>query len=175
MTDQADNFGIPIKTRLTNTATPAEQMRDVRRPDPGLAFGLPASPNGIGALPDIAPGTPRPVAEDGTAPHALEPRKMIVGPGISLSGEINSCDRLVIEGSVQANLQKCQHLTIAEGGLFDGNAEIEEAEIRGRFEGDLVVRKRLRICATGRVSGTISYRQIEIEAGGTLSGSIQAA
>jgi len=100
---------------------------------------------------------------------------MIVGPGILLSGEINSCDQLVIEGSVQANLQKCQHLTIADGGLFDGNAEIEEAEIRGRFEGDLVVRKRLLICATGRVSGTISYKQLEIEAGGTLSGSIQAA
>jgi len=99
---------------------------------------------------------------------------MIVGPGISLSGEINACDRLMIEGSVQASLQKCQHLSIAESGIFDGSAEIEEAEIRGRFEGDLVVRKRLRICAGGRVSGTISYREIEIEVGGRISGSIRA-
>ena len=99
---------------------------------------------------------------------------MIVGPGISLSGEINSCDRLVIEGSVQANLQKCQHLTIAERGLFDGNAEIDEAEVCGRFEGDLLVRKRLLIRASGRVSGRISYKQLEIEAGGQISGTIQA-
>ena len=99
---------------------------------------------------------------------------MIVGPGISLSGEINACDRLVIEGSVQASLQKCQHLNIAESGIFDGSAEIEEAEIRGRFEGDLLVRKRLRIFAGGRVSGTITYREIEIEVGGRISGSIQA-
>ena len=100
---------------------------------------------------------------------------MIVGPGISLSGEINACNQLVIEGSVQANLQKCRHMTIAESGVFDGNAEVDEAEIRGRFEGDLVVRKRLLIRASGRVSGTISYRQIEIEAGGRISGNIQAA
>jgi cytoskeletal protein CcmA (bactofilin family) len=91
---------------------------------------------------------------------------MIVGAGISLSGAINSCDRLVIEGSVQANLHNCRDLKIAESGFFNGNAEIDEAEIRGRFEGYLVVRKRLTICANGNVSGMISYKEIEIEVGG---------
>ena len=38
-----------------------------------------------------------------------------------------------------------------------------EAEVRGRFEGDLTVRKRLLIKSTGRVSGTVRYGQIEIE------------
>ena len=100
---------------------------------------------------------------------------MIIGQGISLSGEINSCARLVVEGSVQANLQACQSMVIAETGLFEGNAAIDDADIYGRFEGDLRVRKRLLIRASGRVSGTISYGQIEVEAGGTIAGSIQAA
>jgi len=107
--------------------------------------------------------------------NTVEPKKLIVGPGISLSGEINACERLVVEGSVQANLQDCRHMTITDTGLFNGNAAIDDAEVHGRFEGDLVVRHRLLICATGRVSGTISYGQIEIEAGGRISGSIQAA
>ena len=107
--------------------------------------------------------------------NAVEARKLIVGQGISLSGDIASCDRLVVEGRVQANLQNCQHMTIAEGGVFDGNAAIEDAEIRGRFEGDLVVRKRLVICASGHVSGTVTYGEIEIEAGGRISGTIQAS
>jgi cytoskeletal protein CcmA (bactofilin family) len=58
--------------------------------------------------------------------------------------------------------------------LFKGSASIEDAEVRGRFEGNLVVRKRLLIKATGRVSGTIRYGQIEIECGGQISGDIQA-
>jgi cytoskeletal protein CcmA (bactofilin family) len=58
--------------------------------------------------------------------------------------------------------------------LFKGSASIDEAEIRGRFEGSLVVRKRLLIKASGRVSGTIRYGQIEVECGGQISGDIQA-
>jgi cytoskeletal protein CcmA (bactofilin family) len=51
---------------------------------------------------------------------------------------------------------------------------LEEAEIQGRFEGNLVVRKRLLIMASGQVSGTIRYGQIEIECGGQISGDVQA-
>src|SRR5262249_49963644 len=98
----------------------------------------------------------------------------IVGREISLSGEINSCDKLIVEGSVEANLQNCHDVDISESGLFKGSATIEEAEVRGRFEGNLVVKKRLLIRSTGRVSGTIRYGQIEIECGGQISGDIQA-
>ena len=103
-----------------------------------------------------------------------ELRRLSVGPEITLSGEINSCDKLFIEGSVEANLTNCRDVDIAESGLFKGSASIEEAEVRGRFEGNLVVRKRLLIKATGRVSGTIRYGQIEIECGGQISGDIQS-
>jgi cytoskeletal protein CcmA (bactofilin family) len=103
-----------------------------------------------------------------------EVRKLIVGRDITLSGEITSCDKLIVEGSVEANLTNCRDVEIAESGLFKGSAAIEDAEIRGRFEGNLVVRKRLFIKATGRVSGTIRYGQIEIECGGQISGDIQA-
>ena len=101
-------------------------------------------------------------------------RRLSVGREITLSGEINSCDKLFIEGSVEANLTNCRDVDIAEGGLFKGSASIEEAEVKGRFEGNLVVRKRLLIKASGRVSGTIRYGQIEIECGGQISGDVQA-
>jgi hypothetical protein len=84
-----------------------------------------------------------------------------------------SCDRLIVEGSVEANLANCRDIDIAESGLFKGSASIEEAEIRGRFEGTLTVRKKLFIRSTGKVVGTVRYTQIEIEAGGQLSGDIQ--
>jgi cytoskeletal protein CcmA (bactofilin family) len=45
--------------------------------------------------------------------------------------------------------------------------------VRGRVEGDLVVYKRLLIRASGHVSGTITYGEIEIEVGGRISGTIQ--
>ena len=110
----------------------------------------------------------------GSRDNGVDARKLIVGRETSLSGEITSCDRLVVEGSVEANLQNCQHMVIAETGVFNGNAAIDDVEVSGRFEGDLVVRKRLLIRASGHVSGTITYGEIEIEAGGRISGVIQA-
>jgi cytoskeletal protein CcmA (bactofilin family) len=98
---------------------------------------------------------------------------MIVGREISLSGEIKSCNRLVVEGSVEASLHECREMEIAESGLFKGKASIEQAEVRGQFEGELIVSKRLLIRATGHVSGTITYGELEIERGGRVSGVMQ--
>ena len=131
------------------------------RPTAALAGSLPASP--------LAG-----VRWRRRAATTADLRKLIVGREITLSGEINSCDKLVIEGSVEANLQNCTEVELAESGLFKGSATIDEIEVRGRFEGTLTVRKRLLIRATGRVSGTIRYGQIEIECGGQISGDVQA-
>ncbi len=72
------------------------------------------------------------------------------------------------------NLQNCQIMMIAETGIFRGNGSTENADIRGRVEGDLIVHNRLLIRTGGHVSGTITYGEIEIEAGGKISGVIQA-
>jgi cytoskeletal protein CcmA (bactofilin family) len=101
-------------------------------------------------------------------------RCLSVGRGITLSGDVTSCDKLFIEGIVDAKLTNCRIIEIAEGGLFRGSTTIDEADVRGRFEGDLVVHNRLLIRATGRVSGSIRYGQIEIECGGQIFGNIQA-
>lgn len=103
-----------------------------------------------------------------------EQRRLIVGREISLTGEITSCERLIVEGSVEANLTNCREVEIAESGMMKGTAAIEEAEIRGRFEGTLTVRKRLYIRATGKVTGTVRYGQLEVECGGQVSGDVQA-
>jgi cytoskeletal protein CcmA (bactofilin family) len=102
-----------------------------------------------------------------------ETKKLIVGREICLSGEITSCDRLVVEGKVEATLTESRAIEIAEPGYFKGSAEIESAEIAGRYEGTLNVRDRLFIRSTGRVTGQVRYGQIEIEPGGEISGDIQ--
>jgi cytoskeletal protein CcmA (bactofilin family) len=106
--------------------------------------------------------------------YQVDVRTLIVGSEMSLSGEITSCSRLIVEGTVAAKLDKCQHVIIAEPGIFKGDATTDNADVHGCFEGNLVVRKRLLIRATGRVSGTITYGEIEIECGGKISGTTQA-
>lgn len=175
MADAPDDLGIPMKP--ARPAVPPATVAPISRaptpmPVPPRAPEPPRPPVEAGRPPEAGP---RPGAPPAAMPRRSdnEARKLIVGREISLSGEITSCDRLIVEGSVEANLQNCQDVDIAESGLFKGSATIDEAEVRGRFEGNLVVRKRLFIRATGRVSGSIRYGQIEIENGGQISGDIQ--
>jgi cytoskeletal protein CcmA (bactofilin family) len=134
------------------------------------------------------PGVPvrRPMSESLSAPtgsasgsgsslstSSNEMRKLIVGRDISLSGEITACDVLVVEGTVEAKLRDGRNIEIAESGLFKGSVEIDEADIAGRFEGDISVRGRLRLRSTGKINGSIRYGELEVEAGGQLMGDIQ--
>ena len=64
---------------------------------------------------------------------------------------------------------------ISERGSFKGSAEIDIAEIHGRFEGNLTVRQKLVIYSTGKVTGHIRYGKVVIEEGGQLSGEIEVA
>ena len=98
--------------------------------------------------------------------------KLIVGPNIKLKGsEITDCEILVVEGRVEASMNS-RDIRIAEGGVFSGKAEIDVAEVRGTFEGDLTARKRLVIYSTGKVSGVIRYGAMMVEEGGTVSGDV---
>jgi cytoskeletal protein CcmA (bactofilin family) len=174
MADASDDLGIPMKP--ARPAMPGVAPPPAAKPAPMP----PRAPDLARPADPVRPAEPlRRMPDPPPAPASArrvedEVRKLIVGREITLSGEITSCDKLIVEGSVEANLTNCRDVDIAESGLFKGSAAIEEAEIRGRFEGNLVVRKRLLIKATGRVSGTIRYGQIEIECGGQISGDIQA-
>ncbi len=99
-------------------------------------------------------------------------RKLTVGPGIRLKGEITDCDTLVVEGHVEVSA-KSRLIEIAETGTLIGDIEVETADVSGRFDGNLNVNERLTIRSTGRVSGKIRYNTIEIESGGRISGDVQ--
>ena len=193
MADTPDDLGIPMKpsrpigspvsvTQVgrTPTAVPPRVPEMARAPaEPPRAADAPRRPV---TEPIPVPVTPPPIAAPPPPPLPTTPprrseaglRQLTVGREISLSGEIASCDTLIVEGSVEANLQNCRDVDIAETGLFKGSAEIDNADVRGTFEGNLIVRKRLLIRSGGQVSGTIRYGQIEIELGGQISGDVQS-
>ena len=109
-------------------------------------------------------------------PGAVDERreaKLVVGPQIKIKGvEISDCDTLVVEGRIEATLDS-RVLEITEHGVFQGTIAVDNAEVHGRFEGELTVRKQLIIHATGRVSGKIRYAKIKVEEGAELAGDMQ--
>jgi len=150
-----------------------QQPMPPARPLTGGALGASGQTTGSAPVPPVntqALGIPSNIPAEVEAPTASA--KLTVGPNIKLKGvEIADCDTLVIEGTVEATVNS-RVLQIAEPGAYKGAAEIDIAEVRGTFDGNLTARKKLVIFATGKVSGKIRYGKIVIEEGGRISGDV---
>src|SRR5438445_5956271 len=97
-------------------------------------------------------------------------REVFLGPETLLSGELKSCDTLVVEGKVDSSRIECRKFILGSAGSCKGEVQAESAVISGRFEGRLIVRARLLIKSGGQVRGSVQYGHVEIEPGGELQG-----
>ena len=155
----------PESAKSAKSAQPGAASKPASKPD-ASAFSRPATG------PARADSLRRPVSAPQGQGGGGEGRKLIVGRDIALSGEIQSCDKLIVEGKVEAELSDSEALEVTSSGVYKGTAVIDTADIAGRFEGDLTVRERLFLRATGQVHGTIRYKALEIEGGGRIGGTM---
>jgi cytoskeletal protein CcmA (bactofilin family) len=86
---------------------------------------------------------------------------------------VQDAERLVVEGTVEASMIHATELSIAPGGIFKGEVEVEDAEIAGTIDGTLVARGALVVRGTGRVLGTARCRRLQVEDGGQITGRIE--
>lgn len=104
---------------------------------------------------------------------AGERRTLVVGRGISVQGTVQDAERLVVEGTVEATMIQATELSISQGGVFKGEAQVEEAEIAGTIDGTLTARGSLTVRASGRVLGTARCKRLQVEDGGQITGRIE--
>lgn len=168
------SVGLSSASTMMAPAQPLSPSRPVEAAKPATAASTtsfrPSAPSAARSAHDRMSGSAANQADKGGKNSR---RVLTVGHDILLKGEIATCDRLVIEGEVDATLNDVHTVEIAETGSFKGSAKIEDAEISGMFEGELEVRGRLVIYASGKVRGKITYGEIEIERGGELTGEIK--
>ncbi|MGE4528535.1 MAG: polymer-forming cytoskeletal protein [Rhodospirillaceae bacterium] len=99
-------------------------------------------------------------------------KKLVVGREIRLSGAISSCDCLVVEGQVEADLTEARMVVVSRGGTFKGTATVANAEISGLFDGNLTVSDTATVKPGGVVRGTICYANLVMEKGGIVEGTL---
>jgi cytoskeletal protein CcmA (bactofilin family) len=130
----------------------------------------PFAPNPT-STPVLPPVPPRPGMSNQPRPAAepAERRTLVVGRGISVQGTISDAERLVVEGTVEASMIHAAELFVAEGGVFKGEIQVEEAEIAGTIDGVVTARTSLLVRASGRVLGRARCRRLSVEDGGQLT------
>lgn len=108
-----------------------------------------------------------------TAEAEADGKRLTVGKLVSIKGEIAGCERLVVDGNVDAAVSGVKTLDVSAGGTFKGSAGVESAMIAGTYDGDLKVSGHLEIAASGVVTGKVSYKTIAVANGGRILGTIE--
>ncbi len=167
-TDETGDEATEVSAELTLPPRPRVSLpeRPGRRPElPGEGGRSPDQRN--------RPETPGERGHSPDEPCGDDGKILVIGREIVLNGKIASCDRLVVEGQVEAKMKDCREIEIAETGAFKGQVEFDRADISGSFEGDLTARDHLVVRATGRITGKVRFGELEIERGGQIIGDVQ--
>ena len=123
----------------------------------------------------MQPLAQRPVNPAGRVPgrDPADRRTLVVGRGISVQGTVQDAERLVVEGTVEASMIHAHELSVAPGGVFKGEIEVEDAEVAGVVDGTLTARGNLIVRASGKMLGVARCRRLQVEDGGQITGRIE--
>ena len=96
----------------------------------------------------------------------------IIGMGMTLTGDCETDGALRIEGTVKGDVRAGKAVVIGKEGLVDGNIYTQDAVIAGGVLGSVHAESRLEVQSTGRISGEIDARRMQLEEGATLQGQV---
>ena len=100
----------------------------------------------------------------------------LVADGVEISGDVRFTEGMRIDGRIQGDVTghaaegSASLLVLSAAGRITGSVRCTDAVINGTVEGDLDVEHRLELQSEARVTGTIRYRQLQMDVGAAVTG-----
>ncbi len=97
----------------------------------------------------------------------------MIGPGITIKGDVTGDEDLVIKGSVEGTIDLgTNEVTISESGKVKADIKAKVVVISGEVTGDVSGSEKVIISKSGNVRGNIIAPRMTLEDGAVFKGSI---
>ena len=96
-------------------------------------------------------------------PQILE--RNIIGANTTIVGDITSDGDFRIDGKVEGTIKTIGRVVIGKSGIAIGKVECTNADIEGKFSGELFVENLLTLKATAIISGDVAISKLSVEPG----------
>lgn len=96
-------------------------------------------------------------------PQVLE--RNIIGKNTSIVGDVISEGDFRIDGKVEGTIKTTGRVVIGKSGSVSGKVTCNNADIEGKFSGELVVNNLLTLKATATISGDVVISKLSVEPG----------
>ncbi|MDQ6684964.1 MAG: polymer-forming cytoskeletal protein [Pseudomonadota bacterium] len=104
----------------------------------------------------------------------------LIAEGVEITGDLAFGSGMRIDGRVKGDIvgrpakgQSPSLLVLSQTGHIKGSIRCGNAVINGTVVGDLDVEHRLELQSEARVTGTIRYRQLQMDVGASVEGHLQ--
>lgn len=111
--------------------------------------------------------------EKRSSPGPAEGTISIVGPGMTIVGDIETEGTVRIEGTVIGTIRAGKAVVVGRNGRVEGTIITQDAVLAGSIEGTVTAGSRLELQATCRMDGEILTRLMKLEEGAVLNGTVQ--
>jgi len=97
----------------------------------------------------------------------------MIGPSITIKGEVSGEEDLLIQGRVEGTIQLGNNeVSVGESGQVSADLRVRVAKIDGEVTGDITANEKVIISKTGNVRGNIVAPRVTLEDGAIFKGSI---
>ena len=100
----------------------------------------------------------------------------LLAGNISFTGNMEFEDGLKVKGVIQGNIThkkgSTSLLALSAEGRIEGDVSSYDALIDGTIIGDLTVEHLLELHSNARITGNITYRQLSMENGASINGTL---
>ncbi|MBK3868329.1 polymer-forming cytoskeletal protein [Pseudomonas stutzeri] len=107
---------------------------------------------------------------------AIDQFSSLVSGNLSLDGDMTFEDGLKVSGEIRGDVRHKPGthslLALSAEGRIEGNVSSYDALIDGTIVGDLLVEHLLELHSNARVRGNIRYRQLSMESGAVVDGTL---
>lgn len=93
----------------------------------------------------------------------------VVAKNTSIKGDILSDGDFRIDGTLEGTLKTKGRVIIGLDGFVNGDVEATNAEIDGKFSGNLIVNDLLTVKTTANISGDVIIGKLSVEPGATFN------
>ncbi|GAB5400708.1 MAG: polymer-forming cytoskeletal protein [Aureisphaera sp.] len=94
-----------------------------------------------------------------------------INEGTKFTGDLVSNGFFRIDGTVEGTISKPSKVVLGKSGVIKGKLSCENADIEGRFEGNLDVSGTLTLKATAHIEGEVVVGKLAVEPGATFNAS----
>jgi cytoskeletal protein CcmA (bactofilin family) len=99
-------------------------------------------------------------------------KSIFIGTGVVFKGSISAPNQAIISGTVEGDLV-AKDVLIGATGVVSGTTAADFIDVKGELNQSVESKSVLIVRSTGKVTGDVTYGELEIERGGKIKGSMK--